>query len=512
MLLRTLSQELCFINRDTLACGKGLFRFGKARGNVSVTRRLHIQMHIDVKSIRSDPDLYADSCKRRKYLSLVKIPALIFKTHIQWLKLNHQLSEDRGQLHMLQLSLAPNSGPTKTRERNKTLKNAKDLKARLQGSISKLDRMENGMRNMAITLPNLISPETPEGTRPRIIEQSALDPAMLESATLRDHVRIGQEFQLLDFAMASRSSGWGFYYLLNEAEMLEQALIQYTRSIVRASGFTPMSPPSLVYAEIGRACGFQPKDSRGEEQIYKIAQSKSGKQQHCLAGTAEIPFAAIMSDQRIKEKDLPYKVAGTSRCYRAEAGARGREARGLYRVHEFSKVEMFAWTKPGGEQKVFDEIVAVQKRILTDLKLPFRVLEMPAPDLGAPAWRKQDIEVYFPSRATASDEETSADHDQDDRGWGEVTSASICLDYQSRRLGTRVKYNNKTDDPMQRQTPFASTINGTAMAIPRVLAALLEHGWYLDRDGEERIRIPNCLWPYMNGLRVISPKQTDPDE
>ncbi|KAL9627468.1 MAG: hypothetical protein Q9164_007599 [Protoblastenia rupestris] len=247
----------------------------------------------------------------------------------------------------------------------------------------------------------------------------------------------------------------------------------------------------MIYSGIGIACGFRPRDQNGEQQVYSIQQSErdieKGKPSHSLAGTAEIPFAGMYANKIMDHKSMPVRVVGSSRCYRAEAGARGRETRGLYRVHEFTKVEMFAWTLPGEETAVFEDMVAVQKKIIQSLDLPFRHLEMPTHDLGAAAYRKQDIEVFFPSRKDLNG------------GWGEVTSTSICTDYQTRRLNTRVKM------PLGAETKlaFPSTVNGTAMAVPRVLAAILENGW----DGEEVVRIPEVLWPWMDGQKIIGKRK-----
>jgi len=180
---------------------------------------------------------------------------------------------------------------------------------------------------------------------------------------------------------------------------------------------------------------------------------------------------------------------GVSNSYRAEAGGRGVDTKGLYRVHEFTKVEMFAWTLPSkdAQYEVFDEMVSIQKEIIKSLGLHFQVLAMPIGDLGASASRKIDIEAWFPSRRTIND------------GYGEVTSVSTCRDYQTRRLNTRVNMRSQSA-----KSEFPYTVNGTAMAVPRVLAAILENGW----DEEKRlVRIPEVLWPWMNGLEVISRKR-----
>ena len=257
-----------------------------------------------------------------------------------------------------------------------------------------------------------------------------------------------------------------------------------------------VSPPSLVYAHMAESCGFQPRDQNGEQQIWQVAQAERevGKPKRSLAATAEIPLAGLFAGKDISEAKLPIKMVGSSRCYRAEAGARGVDTKGLYRVHEFTKVEMFAWTDnpvqegqdaseaTGPAREVFDEMVDIQTEILTSLGLPCRVLDMPASDLGASAFRKIDIEAIFPSRMSRDD------------GWGEVTSASMCTDYQSRRLDTRILEMSGS------RKRFAQTLNGTAMAVPRVLAAILEHGW---REKQRCVVVPEVLRPYMGGIERI---------
>jgi seryl-tRNA synthetase len=248
------------------------------------------------------------------------------------------------------------------------------------------------------------------------------------------------------------------------------------------------------------ACGFQPRDQNDEQQIWQVAQAERdvGKPTRSLAATAEIPLAGMYARKVIREQDLPVKLVGSSRCFRAEAGARGVDTKGLYRVHEFTKVEMFAWTNspslrdglPEEEvwtedaTEVFDEMVGIQMEILSSLGLPCRVLEMPSSDLGASAYRKIDIEAMFPSRTAK------------DGGWGEVTSVSICTDYQTRRLDTRILEANGS------RKKFPHTVNGTAMAVPRVLAAILENGW---RESKGCVVIPEVLRGYMGGMEKIGP-------
>ncbi|KAK5635267.1 hypothetical protein RRF57_010979 [Xylaria bambusicola] len=266
--------------------------------------------------------------------------------------------------------------------------------------------------------------------------------------------------------------------------------------MTRIPGWRQVAPPSIVYSHIAAACGFQPRDQNGETQVYALAQSASdaarGKPELSLAGTAEIPLAGMRADSVFEAAELPSKRVGVSRCYRAEAGARGADTKGLYRVHEFTKVELFAWTAPtdAATQDVFDEMVDAQTEILASLGLHCRVLEMPTADLGATATRKIDIEAFFPSRAAQGLND----------GWGEVTSASICTDYQTRRLATRLR---SAGSGSGGKLAYPYTVNGTALAVPRVLAAILENGW---DEAQMAVTIPECLRPWMDGKEKIEMK------
>ena len=394
---------------------------------------------------------------------------------------------------------------------------ARSIKSRLRDSEEWEKTARDETEHLALQIPNLSSSLTPAGAEPQVIGWIGGDkpPTKQRGGTAISHVEIGRELDLLDFEAAATTSGWGWYFLKNEGALLEQALVQYALSVAMSRGWKVMTPPSLVYKYIASACGFMPRDRNGETQIYSVestekdfASRESEGARLVLAGTAEIPLAASQANRTLQAADLPLKVIGPSRSYRAEAGARGLDTRGLYRVHEFTKVEMFAWTSSGpaskerprfgsgpaadedalGEvqtERVFAEMLDIQREILTSLGLHARVLEMPAEDLGASAHRKIDIEAYFPSRTAISS------------GYGEVTSASSCTDYQSRRLATRIKH------PSGGLT-WPNTLNGTALAVPRVLACLLENGW----DAETRtVAIPDVLAKWMPGnIRTIGPR------
>ncbi|KAI9882728.1 MAG: hypothetical protein M1823_005518 [Watsoniomyces obsoletus] len=478
---------------------------------------------IDLKHIRTHPELYSRNCAARNYTNLIQTPYRIVELFESWKKWENDFRRLRERRQDVQRQLGQSSStdhnagdvpsgdislgdtsPT-TDRRSQLLQEASEIKEQLAGAALKQNQLQTEMQTLAVQLPNLTSGDTPLGDEPRVVRYlpgGSSDPSisLQERRDWRSHVDIGTELDLLDFVSASRTSGWGWYFLKDEAALLEQALVRYALDVGMRKGWRVVTPPSIVYTHLTQACGFQPRDQNGEQQIYSLHRSLEDqrKPERSLAGTAEIPLAGMKANVTMMAEELPYKIIGVSRCYRAEAGARGVDTKGLYRVHEFTKVEMFAWTLPETEKEeegintespptVFNEMVTIQSEILESLGLPSRVLEMPSTDLGASAIRKQDIEVWFPSR--------QREHQNGGSGWGEVTSASMCSDYQTRRLATRVK-----DRSSSGHLGFPHTVNGTAMAVPRVLAALLEHGW----DEKTRtVRIPGVLRAYMSGQEVI---------
>ena len=458
---------------------------------------------IDIKHIRQNPSLYEQNCRERNYPAAAEYPARINELFVQWQTQQATGRRLRERSNLVRRLIA---NPATSRDdqdemaaglweldQPQLLEEARRLKAALSGIETQEAALQEEIESLALAVPNLTSEMTPRGDEPVVLSyiNNHPEPAPLASDRVwRSHVHIGAELGLLDFAAGGASSGWGWYYLLDEAAQLEQALVSYALTAATRAGWGQVSPPSVVYSHIASACGFQPRDAHGETQIYTLAQSEAdaarGKPELSLAGTAEIPLAGMKANVTLDYDALPLKKVAVSRSYRAEAGARGAETKGLYRVHEFTKVELFAWTGPDADavEDAFNEIVDLQTELLGSLGLHCRVLEMPSADLGASAARKCDIEAFFPSRRERND------------GWGEVTSASICTDYQTRRLGTRVKVDGKASFPW--------TVNGTAMAVPRVLAAILENGW---NEAEASVTIPEVLRPWMGGKEKIGPKR-----
>ena len=282
----------------------------------------------------------------------------------------------------------------------------------------------------------------------------------------RDHLELGTKLALFDFEAGARVAGQKFYYLKNEAVLLELALQRMALDVLIEKGFTPFTTPDLARRAVVDAMAFSPRGP--ETQIYSVEGTDLD-----LIGTAEITLGGLYQDTVLEEEQLPLRLAGVSHCYRTEAGSAGRESKGLYRVHQFTKVEMFAFTRPEDSEAMHTELVGIEERIWQMLEVPYRVLDIATGDLGAPAYRKLDLEAWLPGRGEKGD-------------WGEVTSASNCTDFQARRLKTRFRRK------AAKKTELVHTLNGTAVAISRALIALLEN--HQRADGS--IGIPRALRPY----------------
>lgn len=284
----------------------------------------------------------------------------------------------------------------------------------------------------------------------------------------KDHLQLGRDLDLLDFEAGAKVTGSQFYFLKNDAVRLEFALIQFGLEFFQKKGFTIVMTPDMAKSRFYLGTGYAP---RGDEaQIYEIAGEDLG-----LIGTAEITMAGMLADEVLEERDLPLKFAAVSHCFRKEAGAYGKYSKGLYRVHQFTKLEMFAYTTPEQSQQMHMEMLAIEEEIAQALGIPYRVLEMCTGDLGAMAARKFDLEAWMPGRGD----------------YGEITSTSNTTDFQARNLNA--KYKDKDG-----KTHFVHTLNGTAVVMSRFPIAIMEN--YQQKDGT--IKVPEVLVPYM-GKDVI---------
>jgi seryl-tRNA synthetase len=287
-----------------------------------------------------------------------------------------------------------------------------------------------------------------------------------------DHVELGQSLKIIDFDTATKVAGTKFYYLMNEGVFLELGLVRYALDILQKHGFTPFITPDIAKEEILDGIGFNPRGA--ESNVYALEGEPC-----CLIGTAEISLGGYYQGEILAKDKLPIKMAGLSHCFRREAGAAGQFSKGLYRVHQFTKLEMFAYTLPSESDAMHKELRGIEEEVFCGLGIPFRVVDTCTGDLGAPAYRKWDLEAWMPGRNGGE--------------WGEVTSTSNCTDYQARRLNIRYK-----DEKGNR---FVHMLNGTAIAVSRAIIAILEN--FQQADGT--VLIPPALVPYC-GFNTIKKK------
>jgi seryl-tRNA synthetase len=328
-------------------------------------------------------------------------------------------------------------------------------------------------------IPNMSHPDAPVGTTDadnRVI-RTVGSPAKFDFPA-KDHVAIAEALDLVDFEAGAAVAGQKFYFLKNEAALLEIALVQYAMHTLLKEGYTPVITPDLARAEVLEGIGFLPRDPNPEtRQVYAVADSDL-----CLIATAEITLGGMHRDKVFDELELPKKYVGLSHCFRTESGAAGRDTRGLYRVHQFTKVEMFAFCTPDQSEAIHLELLRIEEEIFSGLGLPFHVIDTCTGDLGGPAYRKYDLEAWMPGRG-------------DGGAYGEVTSTSNCTDFQSRRLNVRYRV------PGQKGLHFVHTLNGTAVAATRAILAILEN--YQQRDGS--VIVPEVLRPWVGKDRIGPP-------
>ncbi len=343
------------------------------------------------------------------------------------------------------------------------------LKERIETGKAELERIEAELERVAAALPNLPDPDAPDGMTEEdavVLREVGEKPSF--EFEPRDHLEIGTELGLIEIEAAARLSGSRFAYLKGDLVLLELALVRFAIDLVRGEGHEPVVPPVLVREEALYGTGFLPGD---RDQIYEVP-----KDELFLVGTSEVALAGLHADEILEAEQLPLRYAGFSPCFRREAGAAGRDTRGIFRVHQFDKVEMFSFVEPSQSGAEHERLLAIEERILTELEIPYRVVNVAAGDLGAPAAKKYDCEAWIPSQ----------------KRYRELTSCSNTTDYQARRLSCRYR-------PADKQSAQAvHTLNGTAVAVGRTMIALIENRQ--ERDGG--FTLPNTLHSYGAPARI----------
>ena len=382
------------------------------------------------------------------------------------------------KLQGLQLERNNNSAAMKCKlddaVRKKIVEEGKRIKDGIAAAEGELKQTEAEMEAEARKIPNMAHPDVPSGKDDEdCVEVKRVGEPSKFDFQPRDHVTLGQELDIIDFDTATKVSGPKFYYLKNEGVFLELGLVRYALDILQKKGFTPFITPDIAKDEILLGIGFNPRGA--ETNVYSLDDGSG-----CLVGTAEITLGGYYSGAIIPEDRLPIRMAGLSHCFRREAGAAGQFSKGLYRVHQFTKLEMFVYCLPEQSDALHEELRLIEEEIFGGLLIPFRVVDTCAGSLGAPAYRKWDLEAWLPGRNGGE--------------YGEVTSTSNCTDYQARRLNVRYK---GTDG----KNRFVHMLNGTAVAVSRAIIAVLEN--FQQEDGT--VKIPEALVPYC-GFDVIARK------
>lgn len=361
-------------------------------------------------------------------------------------------------------------------EREARKEEGRQLREQVQAKQVDLDRLVAELDVLHRQIPNLSHPAAPIGVDDKANLELFRGKTPLPAFTFKplDHVELAEKLDLVDFEGGASVAGHGFYFLKNEAVLLELALQRYAIETLLGEGFTPVTTPDLARNDVLSGIGFNPRGP--ETQIYSIENTDLS-----LVATAEITLGGMLAGQTLDDEQLPKKFCGISHCFRTEAGAHGRATRGLYRVHQFTKIEMFAFTRPEQSDAMLDELRGLECRLFDGLNIPYRVVDTATGDLGGPAYRKFDLEAWMPGRGEAGE-------------FGEVTSTSNCTDYQARRLN--IRYRTKGE----KGTRFVHTLNGTAIAISRAMIAILEN--YQQSDGS--IVIPEALRPWVGKDRIAA--------
>ena len=389
---------------------------------------------LDIQFIREHLDEVKANCRNRNVRAEVDRAVKLDDERKQLVQETQTLQQRRNELSK---SIPKEKDSAK---KQALIQEGQSLREQIAGLEVRVKQVEADQRTVLLTIPNMSHPSAPVGTTAednKVLRRWG-EPRKFDFP-VKDHVALGEALDLIDFEAGARVAGQKFYFLKNEAVLLELALVQYAMGILIDEGYTPIITPDVARSEVLEGIGFIPRGP--ETQIYSLENTDL-----CLIATAEITLGGMHRDQILDELQLPVKYVGLSHCFRTEAGAPGRDTRGIYRVHQFTKVEMFAFCAPDQSEAIHEELLRIEEQVFQGLELPYQVIDTCTGDLGGPAYRKFDLEAWMPGRGQGGE-------------YGEVTSTSNCTDYQARRLNIRYRV------PGQKGTRFVHTLNGTAVAV-----------------------------------------------
>jgi seryl-tRNA synthetase len=419
---------------------------------------------IDLKQLREDPELFRTSQKLRGDDAGV-VDQLLAADEVR----RSAIAEFEA-LRAKQNTLSKEVGSAKGDEKSRLLESAKELAAQVKAADSKRAAAEESANKVSLGISNLIDPQAPVGGEAdfKVIETvGKVRDFKAEGFEPRDHLELGKILKAIDTERGAKVSGARSYYLTGSGALLELALVNYAISMAVKNGFIPVIPPVLVKPAAMEGTGFL---GQAAENVYHLSDDEL-----YLVGTSEVPLAAFHMDEILE--NLPIRYTGYSPCFRREAGSYGKDTRGIIRVHQFEKVEMFTFCKPENAKDEHQRLLNWEKEFFSSLEIPYRVIDVATGDLGASAVRKFDIEAWLP---TAGE-------------YREVTSTSNCTQYQARRLNIRYREDGVTK-------PVA-TLNGTLVAVPRTIVAILEN--HQQKDGS--VKLPRALTPFI-GTDTLTPK------
>ncbi|MDO8499512.1 MAG: serine--tRNA ligase [bacterium] len=416
---------------------------------------------LDIKFIRENKDLVKNNCANRH--AKVDIERLLSKD-----------ADRRDLLKQAENLRATRNAGSKGKPSPEEIETMKAVGAQIKDIEAMLAETEKEYNELLLQVPNLTHPESPIGKEGdyKVVYTNQKPPVFKFSP--KDHEQLMIENDLVDFERAAKTTGAKFYFFKNNLVRLNAALLNYGMDIVAKHSYTLIETPDLAKDQILQGIGFNPRGA--ETQVYSIEGTDMS-----LIGTAEITMGGYHAGEVLDLSKGPKKYAALSHCYRTEAGSYGRTSKGLYRVHQFTKLEMFVFCKPEDSDQYHQEILKIEKEIVNGLDLPFRVIDTASGDLGGPAYRKFDLEAWMIMNAGKDTQ----------GGYGEITSTSNCTDYQARRLNIKYKKPDGTTD-------FVHTLNGTAVVLSRFPLAIIEN--YQQKDGS--IAVPKVLKKYL-GIKKL---------
>ncbi|MDT0489381.1 serine--tRNA ligase [Streptomyces griseus] len=421
---------------------------------------------IDLRLLREDPDRVRAS-QRARGEDVALVDALLSADE---LRRSSGVRFDELRAEQKQLGkLIPKATPE---ERAELLKKAEQLKTDVKAADAAQDEADAEAKRLLLQLGNLVHEDVPVGGEEDFVvleTHGTIRDFGAEGFEPKDHLELGEALGAIDMERGAKVSGSRFYYLTGVGALLELALVNAAIAQATEAGFIPMLTPALVRPRAMEGTGFL---GQAAENVYHLE-----KDDYYLVGTSEVPLAAYHMDEIVEADKLPLRYAGFSPCFRREAGTYGKDTRGIFRVHQFDKVEMFSYVDPADAEAEHRRLLEWEKQWLTALELPFQVIDVATGDLGASASRKFDCEAWIPTQGK----------------YRELTSASNCDSFQARRLSVRMREGKKVQ-------PLA-TLNGTLCAVPRTIVALLENHQLPDGS----VRVPEVLRPYLGGREVLEP-------